>query len=348
MPLLLAALLFLLLSFGDMTPLRQAINPLPGFSYFRNPAIFRFYFILSLILFAAIVLQKSRFEEIIHTKAFRYTLVFLAIACLLVFLLNTGSLGNLSLPGLKNADYSTTLLISSLIQLLLISLLLLLIRRKKWSWALWVFAGDLVINTLICTPFFSVSSYSLPEVNALLRSEKGFPVQQRKVGDVAATFKDEKGNTWQNVNIFRREVSANESYRGPLVLKDTSDRSSYLNRPLVFSRDSSAAITILVQRPTHVKARVNMAAAGNVTLLQNYYPGWKAYVNDKEAGIIRENNAFISVAVPAGESTISFRYERKQIWLSALLVHLVILIFGVIKIRDAVKANRSASLSLLR
>ncbi|HUR65407.1 MAG TPA: hypothetical protein VMZ03_03580 [Chitinophagaceae bacterium] len=342
---LFVALFFLLISFGDTTLLRKAINVLPGFSYFRNPAIFRFYFIITLIFFAAVALQKRKFEEIINAIIFRNTVVLLSLISLLVILLNTKSLRKLSsfsLSGITSIDYSITLLLSAILQLLLMAVILVLIRSRKWSWAPWVFAGDLVFNTLICTPFFTVSSYSLPEVNAILRSESGFRVQQRKVGEVPTTFTDARRNTWQNVNVFTKEVSTNNSYRGPLVLKDSSAESRVLNKPLIFSTDSSAAIAFLLERPTYVKARIKTGSVDTVTLLQNYYPGWKAFVNGREVPIIGGASK-ISVAAPAGERMIEFRYERKLVWMSALFVHLVILLFGIIKIRDAIKATRSAS-----
>ncbi len=346
------ALLFLFISFGDTTPARNAINLLPGFSYFRNPAIFRFYFILSLILFTAIVLQNRKFEETIGTKIFRRMLWLLAAICLVVLIMNIDSLKDFSITSLagfiKTVSYPQTIFINSFVQLLLIGLLLVFIRAKRWKIAKLVFAADLVINTLICTPFFSVSSYSLPEVNNILKSEKGFPVQQDTVTNVSAVFRDEKGNTWQNINVFSKKVSTQDSYRGPLVLKKSglsdSDR-VYLKKPLVFSNDDSAEIKVLLQKPSHVQASVRIKEWGSLTLLQNYYPGWSAYVNNIEVKIIRGGHSAISVIIPEGETIVDFKYERKAVWMSALLVHLVVITFGLIKLRDLIKKLRIRSSS---
>ena len=63
-----AALLFLVIAFGSITPFRNALNILLGFSYFRNPAIFRFYFITSLILFFGILFRNESFAELLNFK----------------------------------------------------------------------------------------------------------------------------------------------------------------------------------------------------------------------------------------------------------------------------------------
>ncbi len=355
-----AALLFLILSFGAITPVRQALNILPGFSYFRNPAIFRFYFIASLILFLAMVLRKQSFEELFDQKNFpparfiRYTIWLLAGICLFVFLWNIGTPGGFSfgsIPGfIKSTGPSQTLLLSSLVQLILIVFLLLLIKTKKWKLATLLFSADLVINTLLCTPFFTVSSYSLAEVNRILHPVNGFPAQERKPAEVNATFTDQKGNDWQNVNIFSKEVSSRESYRGPLLLKNaeaSDNKLTGLNQPLLFAGNDSTGngVRVLLQRPTHIRAKANLTSPGTITLLQNYYPGWKAFVNDKKTEITPDKGPGMTIAVPQGEITIDFIYERKWIGISALLLHLVVISFCAMKLVSSIKRRSTRSSS---
>ena len=89
-----AALLFLVIAFGSITPFRNTLNILPGFSYFRNPAIFRFYFITSLILFLGILFRNKSFAELLNfknnqkAKIVHYTIWILIIVCFIVFLVN--------------------------------------------------------------------------------------------------------------------------------------------------------------------------------------------------------------------------------------------------------------------
>ena len=66
------AILFLLISFGHYTFLRNALNALPGFAYFRNPGLFRLFFILSFTIYFAIQFRRKSWEEILSEKGEEY------------------------------------------------------------------------------------------------------------------------------------------------------------------------------------------------------------------------------------------------------------------------------------
>ena len=363
--LLAAALLFLIISFGDTTPLRNALNVLPGLSYFRNPAIFRLYFIISLILFLSIVYHTTSFEKLFDfknsktAKLIRVTVLLLMAVCLAVFFVNVKYINSFSFDSLsgliKNITLSQTILISSIIQFIILGLLLLIVKARYFKLARLIFTGDLIVNTLLCTPFFSVSSYSLPQVNRILHSEAGFPVQTSKLNQVAATYTDEKKNTWNNVNVFSKQVSSNDSYRGPLTLKHFSVflpdslRSTVLfNNPILFTENDTTgrAIKLILQRPDHIQAVVKLNTPSSVTLLQNYYPGWKVYYNNKEIGIVHNDKPGMTTAIIKGEGIVDFRYKRKDVWISAFLLHIIVIIFLLWKGYLFFKRNRFKSPSL--
>ena len=359
-----AALLFLLISFGNITPLRNALNLLPGFSYFRNPAIFRFYFILSLILFLSIIFRNKSFSKLIdfkeksNPKLIQYTAWILLIICLITFFTNLKEPGSLSTDSLaeliKNISFSQAIVISASIQLIILFSLLLAAKARRFTFAKLVLTADLIINTLLCTPFFSVSSYSIPEVARILHSSHGFPLQNTKLNAVPAIYTDNKMNTWNNVNIFNKEVSSNNSYRGPLTLNgfylnsaDSIQRAAMFNNPLVFPQNDSAAasIKLLLQKPTHIRIAVNFNDSNPVTVMQNYYPGWNAWYNDKKIEITTGNKPGMAIAVTKGEGIIDFRYERKSVWLSAMALHLIIISFLFWKLSVLLKRILSKSFS---
>lgn len=341
MILLTTAILFLFFSFGAITPLRNALNILPGFSYFRNPGIFRFYFILSLILCIAIVFRNVSWKELIsfsgQNRVVKFTLLLLAAICLIVLLTNGKALKGLSFtsPGelVKNLSFQQAILISAVIQLVLLGVLLLLIIKQRFRLAGILFIADVVINTLICTPYFSVSSYSLSEINTILASEKGFPVQREKISEVPATFTDSRMNTWYNVNVFQKKVSSNESYRGPVTLKQYSDyfadtapaAATLFDYPLVFTNVVDGKLTTILQRPTHIRVTVDIPIEAKVIAMQNYYPGWKAYYNDTPLEFIDKDMPGLTVVVPKGSGTIDFKYEKKAVWISAFIIHFIII-----------------------
>jgi hypothetical protein len=61
--------------------------------------------------------------------------------------------------------------------------------------------------------------------------------------------------------------------------------------------------------------------------LQNYFPGWKAYYNKNPVELIEKDKPGLTIEIPSGNATIDYRYERKGIWISALLLHLITLSF---------------------
>ena len=45
-----------------------------------------------------------------------------------------------------------------------------------------------------------------------------------------------------------------------------------------------------------------------LVLTDNYYPGWKAFVNDKEVKIYKADYTFRGIVIPAGKSSIEFSF----------------------------------------
>jgi len=74
--------------------------------------------------------------------------------------------------------------------------------------------------------------------------------------------------------------------------------------------------------PEHLVIRVSAAERGFLLLADEYFPGWTATVDGRPTPIARANHAFRLVEVPAGESTVEFRYApwtvRLGAWVSGL------------------------------
>ncbi len=343
------ALLFLFVSFGNILPLRNLLNILPGFTYFRHPGIFRLYFIFFIILFLASALSNNKWNQLFvfnnynkegkKIKWLIWLLMIFFITCLFTHIKSFETFQIKSMPLIiKNLSLDNTIAISSIIQIFFLILIFLFVKQKKYRLLKIVFAVELVINAFLCTPFFTVSSYSLWKVNAILYSAKGFPIQTKPLTEAPASFTDNKNNTWANVNVFNKEISANPSYRGPLALKenlnlmsDSSKRESNFNHIPVFIEGSttydSNNLKIIFMKPSHVSVQVNSPEKTKIRLLQNYFPGWKAYYNNSNIGFIERDKPGLTVAIPAGKGIIDFKYERKSIWISALLLHVLTISF---------------------
>ena len=238
---------------------------------------------------------------------------------------------------------------------LLVAMIIAILRMKKTLFTILV-STDLIINTLLCLPFFGVSSYSPSEVNKILSISAGFPIQTTNPSDVNAVFLDTKGNEWQNVNIYAGRVSSQYSYRGPLELSQAMP--GMKNTSLVFAPfDSLASVVVIKQRPTHVRAKVISTTNCIITLSQNHYPGWFVKVNGRKEPMVASYTPIngaktyypppgITVVVPAGESTVDFIYERKELKYFVVILHLAVLSWLIWKLFSSVKnINRSSSLS---
>lgn len=61
-----------------------------------------------------------------------------------------------------------------------------------------------------------------------------------------------------------------------------------------------------------MECEVNATVPGFLVVLDSYYPGWKAYVDGRESGILRANYAFRAVEVPAGIHTVALSYSPRS------------------------------------
>ena len=66
-------------------------------------------------------------------------------------------------------------------------------------------------------------------------------------------------------------------------------------------------------------ARVGLATPGYLVVSDAYYPGWQAYVDGRQAPLLRADGLFRAVALPAGEHKVEMRYKPPALGLGLLL-----------------------------
>lgn len=83
------------------------------------------------------------------------------------------------------------------------------------------------------------------------------------------------------------------------------------------------------------RVTVNIQTGGDNALLylsDTHFPGWKAFVDGKEAKVYRANYSFRAVEVPAGASTVEFRYESASFMWGIIISGLSLaVIFRILK-----------------
>src|SRR3989344_832794 len=65
-------------------------------------------------------------------------------------------------------------------------------------------------------------------------------------------------------------------------------------------------------------------------LSDNYYPGWKAYIDDKETKIFRANYTFRAIYLPEGSHLVKFVYQPLSFKVGVVISFLAILTILVI------------------
>lgn len=336
--LFLVASSFLIVSFGHLTPVREFLNVLPGFSYFRNPGLFRLFFLFFLFVYLtysfrsfnlATLLQKNS-----HGTFCLTTILLLGSIFLLTVLANLNPVINLVQHALSVREvfngltYEHTLAISAGIQLFFLLILFAALKRRNHRLLQLAAISDLVVNCLICTPFFTVSSYTVKETNnTIFKSTPGFPVQTLAPQKVATNLR--RGEAiWHNTNVYKKQVSALDSYVGPLNLNtvspsDLQANTSSASNKFIIPLDQQATLNLLVQQPNHVVASVTAEKPTDIVLQQNYYAAWHAYWNGNKIGITPLNGA-MKVTIPKG-GKLEFRYERTTLFFALIILNSLVI-----------------------
>lgn len=101
------------------------------------------------------------------------------------------------------------------------------------------------------------------------------------------------------------------------------------------SSDSSVFIT--AYEPQKIQIRTKTDKSQILFLSDNYYPGWKAYIDNKETKIYRANYTFRGIYLPEGKHTVIFKYDPISfkigliISLLSIILLLFIVVFGYLK-----------------
>jgi hypothetical protein len=83
-------------------------------------------------------------------------------------------------------------------------------------------------------------------------------------------------------------------------------------------------------KPDRVVLTYNADGDGFLYLSDSYYPGWRAYVDEKETRIYRANLAFRAIEVPAGRHRVVFKYVPGSFYCGLFLTIIGILLCGYI------------------
>ncbi|MHB1356462.1 MAG: YfhO family protein [Anaerolineae bacterium] len=115
-------------------------------------------------------------------------------------------------------------------------------------------------------------------------------------------------------------------------LRNTAVSSDNLPLPSVSALPATPA-QITAYTSTAVTIQAHARQDGLLVLSDQYYPGWRAFVDGKSAEIVRVNQIMRGVLLPAGEHQVVFRFQpdslRLGVWLSLVGLLLCIGLCGL-------------------
>jgi len=106
---------------------------------------------------------------------------------------------------------------------------------------------------------------------------------------------------------------------------------------------------ITQETSTAINIRVEAMSDGLLVLSDQYYPGWRAYLDGAEVPLLRTNLVARGVIVPKGDHIVEFRFEPKSVRVGAglsLLSLLLIIGLWAVSRRTANHASEGTSVSL--
>jgi hypothetical protein len=80
--------------------------------------------------------------------------------------------------------------------------------------------------------------------------------------------------------------------------------------------------------PDRVRVTTSTPRDGLLVLSDNFYPGWRAFVDGREQPVVRGDMLFRTLALPAGQHAVEFRFEPRSIELG-LVVSLASLVLAI-------------------
>ncbi|NIT57847.1 MAG: YfhO family protein, partial [Aliifodinibius sp.] len=96
--------------------------------------------------------------------------------------------------------------------------------------------------------------------------------------------------------------------------------------------DPEDRVTIIDYTPEQIELATNTKSAGWLVLMDTYYPGWQAWIDETQTEIMEVNIMFRAVELPAGKHKLVLVYRPQSFYRGALLSGVSLLIVALLLI----------------
>jgi hypothetical protein len=139
---------------------------------------------------------------------------------------------------------------------------------------------------------------------------------QNDPGALDAPFLAQHGLTMVLIDASRGELLAIADTRNYFTQIDAGTPGGYAlyrvntppGPPNGYVIPDNGTVTALAVTPEHLTATINAEKSGNVRIIANDFPRWRAWRNGQPIAIERTNDGYMRLPLPAGESTIELHY----------------------------------------
>lgn len=125
--------------------------------------------------------------------------------------------------------------------------------------------------------------------------------------------------------ILKKLFDPKFDVKNNVILEETPSLSS-----LVSAGKTKDQAIIKKYSENSVHIITNNASNAILVLSDNYYPGWKAYVDDKETKIYRANYTFRAVEIPKGRHLVTFKYQPESFYKGLILSTIAFVVVGLL------------------
>jgi hypothetical protein len=322
---LIAGLIMIILSMGGM--IKEIIyDNLPLFSWIRTNGEFRVFVIFSFLLGGSFELEKAIGFKNVNNLLFRRLLVIVLIISTLLligilvfnsgvsFSINDGSFINSLKYLLDSLTFKQTLLISMVVTMILTISYLYSIGKSKKIFCI-ILLADIFLNSWLLLPVTGVGKTSTTNIQKVIdKSPAGFPTPLTT--SLKSEPLSEEENKWiVDWKWYNKKVN-HETIDYPSQLKTTqnflssNDTSTIFKKPFVFFTSGKTNDFSLNQfTPSSIEIQLNLSEPDTLVILQNNFPGWQAFVNNKKVEIKKYKENFISVPVSPNSKTVNFKFS---------------------------------------
>jgi len=127
------------------------------------------------------------------------------------------------------------------------------------------------------------------------------------------------------VEILKKLFDPKFDIKNTVILEESPTFSffpsaDYAKDQAVIKKYSENEVDITINTPSNVI----------LVLSDNHYPGWKAYVDDKDTKIHRANYTFRAIEIPKGKHVVIFKYQPESFYKGFVLSAITLFVLGLI------------------